>query len=274
MDIKILVYVCIVCFAAPLLPGFADCDSDAGNRVSESGQASSSVIIHMPMPMKTIYGDPGTRGESFELIDCRTFFKTEAISTNESYCCLSLTNDNGECSGAAFVASPTVFVHLQPHKTMQLAKYLAYAFMHRRAREESMINDKTLRAFWKFPHAIPPDFKYNGHRCSEYELTMVPFVVASDKIKGSLEEVVCKFSVSGKFAFALYVNLNELSVSLDFIEGSRCPALMSLLSRFPFLGRDEAYRQLEVIKKSRLEIIKEPCRGSGGAADVVIEVDV
>ena len=129
-----------------------------------------------------------------------------------------------------------------------MAKYMAYMFMYKQVRAEVRGGGKYTLAFWKFPCSIQPDFKYNGRRCSEYDLIMIPFVVVCDNIDGALEEVLCKFSVSGKFVFALYVNMNELSVSPDFIDGSKCPDLLSKLSRFPFLSYDEAHKQIVIIK--------------------------
>lgn len=274
MDIRILVRVCVFYFGTPHLTIFASSDFEYWHCESASSPTSYNVIIQSPLQIKMIYGDPGTHGERAEPIDSLTLFKTEVILTNESYRCMTLANYCGGCSDVDVAANPVVFVRPKSYRKMQLAKFLAYVFMHKRTREVNQAANKLQMGFWKFPYEIPSDFKYNGRRCSEYELVMVPFVVASDKIQGQLDEVLCKFSVSGKFAFALYVNLNELSVSPDFLEGSSCPDLLSRLSRFPFLGHDESYTQLEVIKKSHMEIIKESRRDMRDDADAVVEADI
>ena len=181
-------------------------------------------IINRPAPMKMIYGDPGSHYSVDDTtVERKALFKTEVVYTNETYRHVALTNDTQMCLGRSNVVNPMVSVKLQPYIRLQLAKYMAYVFMYKQVRAECRKGCKYMQAFWRFPFAIRLDFKYCGYRCSEYDLTMIPFVVASEKIDGVLEEVLCKFSVSGKFVFALYVNVNELSVSPDFIEGSKCP---------------------------------------------------
>ena len=186
-----------------------------------------------------------------------TPFKSETITTNEVYKKIVLEDDSRGCVSAGVSSYSYVESQMHTQYKLQLASHLAYCYMRKDARNEFKWNTQggvisiTLEpeGWTDFPRAIADfDFEYRGHKCSEYDVTVIPFVVRNPECERSLEEVVCKFHHKDEFVFALYVNLNVTSVSCDFIEDSHCAMLLTRIARFPFLNEDESRRQWNIVR--------------------------
>ena len=186
-------------------------------------------------------------------------FRAETISTNTI--CRAEGVEEGFRGCVELAASPFSIVRTQNHtvEKMVFAKYKAYEYMFVKARQEYRCpklvigQEITIEpdGHFDFPISIPFDFCYEGTKCSDYDLVMIPFVVVNAKSKRMLEEVVCKFYRKEEFVFALYVNLNTAGVSLDFIEGSKCRMLLTRVPRFPYLKKEEVQSQLKRLQNGK-----------------------
>ena len=137
-----------------------------------------------------------------------------------------------------------------PKGMLSLAENLAYA--HLRSKESVNVarrdNGGAIRSlkgthFGSRSEALPEDFAFNGIPCSEYDVKAVPFKIVNAKEKLLLEEVMTAFYHRGQFCFALYVLLNDCSVSLDFKRGTKSSLLLYYIATYPFLDRREYWIQ-------------------------------
>ena len=184
-------------------------------------------------------------------------FKSETVISNEVYKTVAIDGDFRGCVEAANAGYSIASAQMHDKEKMQLARYTVYGYLRARAvRAPRVCNiDGGVKmvaeaiGWTDFPRNLAVDVTFMGFLCSEYDVKILPFVVSNVKSKRILEEVVFKFYHGGEFVFALYVNLNLVNVSFDFIDGSGCAMMLTRMNRFPFLNIKEALCQWDIVKQ-------------------------
>ena len=145
-----------------------------------------------------------------------------------------------------------------PTEMLSLAANLAYA--HLRAVESmnislrySQVGLRSINGthFGNRSQVLPVDFAVDDILCSEYDVKAVPFKIVNHKENLVLEEVMMAFYHKGRFCFALYILLNDCSVSLDFKRGTKSSLLLYHIATYPFLTQQEYWVQRKRLLEGR-----------------------
>ena len=251
-------------------------NGDVGNVAAMADSDQHRHLIDSAVRMKTIWGD----SDDFSTTNAvpHSLFGSTTVVTNCQYRKVVVNNDDLEREKIQGVEHTLITCSMHSSVKMEIAKHMAYVCMYQEAHREYGRHAKTAlnATYWDFPFALPINFSYKGHKCSEYDLIMVPFVVSNPKFHSALESVVCKFFCSNEFVFALYINLNEMIASHDFFESSHYAKMLASISRFPFLDNEEAAKQWNDIKadklKHSLDKLQEVNIITNG--DIYVEIDL
>ncbi len=103
-----------------------------------------------------------------------------------------------------------------------------------------------------FPAFRSNQFQVHGKISTSLSMRHFPFIVASEEEHHSLHCILVTFNdEKDGFEFAVYVNVNNGAVGLDF--GKVCGSKMSITgqSRFPFLRKCEIEKQKRLIGAKR-----------------------
>ena len=84
----------------------------------------------------------------------------------------------------------------------------------------------------------------------------MPFMVINEEEHVLLEEVMTAFYHNGKFCFALYVTLNDCTVSFDFKRGTKSFLLLYYIATYPYLSPAEYWIQCKYVTDN--------CRSANG----------
>ena len=190
-------------------------------------------------------------------------FKSFSCAANATYECYMPIPDS--CTLISTAEATKVEPLSLPGEMLSLAENLVYA--HLRSTEASkkasnailQDSDNGMRAlvgttFGNHSRALPADFAFSGILCSEYDVKAVPFKIVNDKEHVLLEEVMVAFYHKGQFCFALYVLLNDCSVSLDFKRGTKSFLLLYNIATYPFLDHNEYWIQRKRIMEGERNV--------------------
>lgn len=120
--------------------------------------------------------------------------------------------------------------------------------------EEDLTSNVPRTVYANFEQIRPParyDFDIEGENVADLEAHILPFAVSNPISKVDLHCVlVAYFSQAGQFVFAVYVNINDGNVSLDFHEAAMDEYLfVASESRYPYLTPFECRKQRDVYIK-------------------------
>lgn len=177
-----------------------------------------------------------------------THFKSFLCTTDVEYDCYIPITDS--CTMISTAESTKVEVFSVSKRMLSLVENLVYAHLRsiesvkvaRRYKGNSILSLGGTK-FGSRSKALPEDFAFDDILCSEYDVKVVPFKIVNDKERLFLEEVMTAFYHQGQFCFALYVSLNDCTVSLDFKRGTKSSLLLHYIATYPFLDRNECWVQ-------------------------------
>ena len=120
--------------------------------------------------------------------------------------------------------------------------------------DETTLSNETRTVYANFEQlrpAVEYGFEIDGECVANLDVRVLPFAVTNPTSKTGLHCVlVAYFSRIGEFVFAVYVNINDGNVSLDFNEAAMEGYLfIASESRYPYLTPQECKKQREVYMK-------------------------
>lgn len=120
--------------------------------------------------------------------------------------------------------------------------------------DETTSSNETSTVYANFEQirpAVEYGFEIDGECVADLEVRVLPFAVCNPTSKADLHCVlVAYYSRVGDFVFAVYVNINDGNVSLDFHDAAIEEYLfIASESRYPYLTPQECEKQREVYIK-------------------------
>lgn len=189
------------------------------------------------------------------------YFRSFTCETNKVYECYQPRPDS--CTMISTASATMIAPHSLSKEMILLSENLVYSHLRaiatkkdkRQRSANGLLSFDGLR-FGNHSKVLPVNFEFNGILCREYDVVAVPFVVINEEEHVLLEEVMTAFYHNGKFCFALYVTLNDCTVSFDFKRGTKSFLLLYYIATYPYLSPAEYWIQCKYVTDN--------CRSANG----------
>jgi len=184
------------------------------------------------------------------------------------------------CVGSEFDKDTTVSIWNAIAKVDVLdAVLMARSFL--RYKVSPRLNSKESKAVFldptrDFSDYVPPQFWTAGVCSTNLSVALLPFKVENPISKNTCYTCLVRFLGPNGFCLAVYVNMNTGEAGLDFRSISGCPFLVSRISAFPFLTKNEflsQYKFISTIAHRKNSTVKARRKDSDAIRDVDVEFD-